>query len=188
MPETMPLFGAEAVADRTGVIAACDPVPETAAATTAPRVTERVMLDALHARYNGRYGNGPRYAVAEHVRSHCSFDARRTADFVAMDLWKSGRLDLHGHEVKVSRSDWLRELKQPEKAAEFIPYMNRWWLVIADAAMVRAGELPAGWGMIVLAGPVLRVVKHAPRRDAKPLTPTRLAGLLRAVAQTAARR
>lgn len=156
----------------------------------APRVTERVMLDALHQRYCQRYGNGVRYVTAEHVRSHASFDARRTADFVAMDMWKTGRLELHGHEVKVSRSDWLRELEDPSKAEEFIPYMNRWWLVIADESMVRPGELPDGWGMLVLARPdslaSLRVVKHAPRRDALPLTPTRLAGLLRAVAQTAA--
>lgn len=154
--------------------------------------TEREMLDALHARYSLGYGNGPRYAVAEHVRSHCSFDARRTADFVAMDMWKTGRLDLHGFEVKVSRSDWLRELKDPSKAAEFIPYMNRWWLVIADASMVKADELPAGWGLMELASlggrASMRIVKHAPRRDALPLPPTRLAPLLRAVAQTAAHR
>lgn len=153
-------------------------------------VTERMMLDALRTRYMVHAGNGARYAVAEGVRSHASFDARRTADFVAMDLWKTGKLDLHGHEVKVSRSDWLRELKDPSKAAEFIPYMNRWWLVIADAAMVRPGELPDGWGLMELDRPgdrwhPLRVVKHAPRREALPLPPTRLAPLLRAVAQTA---
>lgn len=159
-------------------------------------VTERAMLDLLHK----RYGTGPRdrryavmaarYVAAEHVRSHASFDARRTADFIAMDMWKAGRLDLHGHEVKVSRSDWLRELKDPDKAAEFIPYMNRWWLVIACEDMVKPGELPDGWGMLVPAFPdaaaPLRVVKQAPRRKAEPLSPSRLAGLLRAVACTAA--
>jgi hypothetical protein len=151
----------------------------------APPVTERVMLDALHSRYGARFGNGHRYAVAEHVRSHASFDARRTADFIAMDPWKAGKLDLHGHEVKVSRSDWLRELKDPSKAEELIPWMNRWWLVIADKSMVRAGELPDGWGLMALRGGLLTVVKQAPRRSALQLTPTRLAPLLRAVAATA---
>lgn len=155
-------------------------------------LTERMLLDALHTHYCQRpYGSAQRYAVAEHVRSHASFDARRTADFIAMDLWKAGKLDLHGHEVKVSRSDWLRVLKDPSKAAEFIPYVNRWWLVIADASMVRDGELPGGWGLLELASPgtryPLRLVRRAPRREALPLTPTRLAPLLRAVAQTAAR-
>jgi hypothetical protein len=153
-----------------------------------PKVTERVMLDALHSRYGQGFGNGPRYAVAEHVRSHAGFSALRTADFVAMDLWSSRGMDLHGHEVKCSRSDWLAELKQPEKAAEFIPYMNRWWLVVASRAIVRDGELPDGWGLLVLRDRGLVMVTKARRREALPLPPTKLAGLLRAVQKTAAAR
>lgn len=156
------------------------------AATALPSVTEADLTDALLARYSQRAGNGQRYAVATQVRSHASFYAQRTADFIAMDLWTSGRLDLHGHEIKVSRADWLRELKHPEKAAEFIPYMNRWWLVAADRSIVRDGELPDGWGLMAMSGGVLRVVRRAPRLEAKPLPPARLAPLLRAVAQTAA--
>jgi hypothetical protein len=146
--------------------------------------TETTVTDALHVRYSQVHGNGRRYAVAAGVRSHAGFDARRTADYVAMDLWPSKGLALHGHEIKVSRSDWLRELKEPEKAAEFIPYMNHWWLVASDPRIVREGELPEGWGLMVMRGPLLVVASKAPRRDAKPLTPTRLAALLRAVTQT----
>lgn len=153
-----------------------------------PRATERTMLDALHFRYRAVLGNGRRYVAAEHVRSHASFDARRTADFIAVDTWKSGRFDLHGHEVKVSRSDWLRELKDPEKAAEFTPYMNRWWVVVPDSSIVKPGELPAAWGLLVLAGGLLEVARHAPRQDAEPIPQTRLVALMRAVQSTAASR
>lgn len=147
--------------------------------------TERTMLDALHQRYSAVLGNGRRYVVAEHVRSHASFDARRTADFISLDTWKSGRFDLAGHEVKVSRADWLRELKDPAKAAEFTPFMNRWWVVVPDARIVRPGELPDGWGLLALAGDRLRQVTNAQRRDAEPLPPTRLVALMRAVQATA---
>jgi hypothetical protein len=149
-------------------------------------LTEHDLTLALLARYSQRAGNGRRYAVATQVRSHASFYARRTADFVAMDLWTSGWLDLHGHEVKVSRSDWLRELKDPDKANEFIPYMNRWWLVVSDRAIVREGELPSEWGLMAMSVGGLKVIKRAPRRESKPFTPSRLAGLLRAVADTSA--
>ena len=149
------------------------------------KVTEADVIDALERRYSATAGNGRRYATAYGVRSHAGFDARRTADFVAMDLWPSGGLRLHGHEVKVSRSDWLRELKDPSKAAEFIPYMNCWWLVVSDKRFVRPGELPDDWGLLAMRGADLVVVKPAPRRDAKPMPPSRLAALLRAVAQTA---
>lgn len=151
-----------------------------------PKMAEADVLDALYDRYRAVHGNGRRYAVAAQVRSRAGFDARRTADFVAMDLWPSARLTLHGHEVKVSRSDWLRELKDPSKAAEFIPYMNTWWVVVSDARMVRDGELPDDWGLMAMRGSLLTVVKKAPRRDALPLTPSRLAALLRAVACSSA--
>ena len=152
----------------------------------APKMTEAELTDALYARYGAVHGNGQRYAVAAQVRSRAGFDARRTADFVAMDLWPSGRLTLHGHEIKVSRSDWLRELKDPGKAEEFLPFMNCWWIVVSDRRIVRDGELPGEWGLMAMRGPLLEVVRKAPRRDARPLTPTRLAALLRAVACSAA--
>jgi hypothetical protein len=152
---------------------------------TGRQMTESDVIAALHARYSQTAGNGRRYAVAGGVRSHAGFDARRTADFIAMDLWPSKGLEIHGHEVKVSRSDWLRELKEPEKAAEFWPYVNRWWLVVPDAAIVGLGELPEDWGLMAMRGERLSVITAAPRHDALPLPPTRLAALLRAVAQTA---
>ena len=151
-----------------------------------PKMTEAELTDALYERYNVRHGNGQRYAVAAQVRSHAGFDARRTGDFVAMDLWPSMGLTLHGHEIKVSRSDWLRELKDPSKAAEFIPYMNTWWVVVSDARIVRSGELPDDWGLMAMRGGLLAIVRKAPRRDALPLTPTRLGALLRAVSCSAA--
>ena len=157
-------------------------------AAPAPKLTEGDMIAALRARYGEAHGNGPRYAVAGGVKSGAGHAARRTADFIAMDLWPSGGLEIHGHEVKVSRSDWLRELKEPEKAAEFIPYVNRWWLVVPSPAIVGLGELPDGWGLMAMRGERLAVIEAAPHRDALPLPPTRLAALLRAVAQTAENR
>jgi hypothetical protein len=153
-----------------------------------PRVTESDVIDALHARYGQRFGNGPRYAVASGVRSHAGHSMRRTADLIAMDLWPSRGLALHGHEVKVSRSDWLRELAEPDKAAEFIPYMNYWWAAVSDPGIVRDGELPDGWGLMVMRGGRLAVAVQAPRRDAELLSPSRLGALLRAVAYTAVNR
>lgn len=148
------------------------------------RLTEADMLDLLTRRYSVEAGNGPRYACARHVRSHAGFDARRTADFIAVDTWPS-HLAVHGHEVKVSRADWLTELRQPEKAREFIPYVHYWWLVVSDASYVHEGELPDGWGLMAVQGSTLRVVRQAPRRNPALLSTTRLAALLRAVLKTA---
>lgn len=149
---------------------------------------EREMLDLLHHRYSATNpGNGPRYVCAEHVKSHAGFDAQRCADFVAMDLWPSKGLHLHGHEVKVSRSDWLRELATPGKADPFMRYMDHWWLAVPDRSIVR-DDLPTGWGLLVLRDGRLTVAVRAPRLDPEPIPRSLLAPLLRATAATARRR
>lgn len=124
--------------------------------------TERQVLDLLGRRYSEKAGNGPRWTVAEHVRSDAGFDARRSCDFMAWDNWASSGLEVVGHEVKVSRADWLREVKHPEKAMEFMRFCDRWFLV-APPGIAKESELPAGWGLIEVGLGVLRVVVPAPR-------------------------
>jgi len=148
---------------------------------------ERMVLDRLAARYDVIRGNGPRWAFAEHVKSAAGHDAPRCMDFFAMSMWPSDGLALHGHEVKVSRSDWRTELRDPSKSEAFRRYMDHWWLVVSDRAIVR-DDLPDGWGLMAVSGNGLRVVKQAPRLDPEPLPKELFATLLRATAKTAARR
>jgi hypothetical protein len=165
------------------------------AARAAAPATERDMLGLLHARFGHVSHNGgtpkPRYVKAEHVRDRSGFD-RRTADFVAVDTWASGRCAIHGAEVKVSRSDWLRELKDPAKSAPCMAWCRFWWLAVPDRQIVRDGELPPGWGLLAAVWREgrwqLRAVVPAPGRDVPALPPESLASLLYAVAKTAATR
>lgn len=160
-------------------------------ATLKPKFTERLMLDRLNTRYSRTYANGAhqmlRYAGAEHVRITAGFESRRTADYIAMDLWPNyGKgLDLIGHEVKVSRGDWLSELRDPDKAETFKVHMDRWFLVASDPSIVKPGELPEGWGLMVASGSGLRVAVPAPKLDPLPVPKSFLSCLLRATARTA---
>lgn len=155
---------------------------------------ERAMLDRLNVRYGGvAPGNGIRYTRAEHVKSAAGFDHRRVCDYMALDLWpggygasRKGPL-LHGHEVKVSRADWLVELRDPSKSEEFAQFCDFWWLVVSDRSIVKPGELPEGWGLMVASGRTTRVVTSAPRREPIPLTRDMLATLSRAVTKTTIR-
>ena len=112
----------------------------------------------------------------------------RTADFVAQDMWEAKGLILHGHEVKVSRSDWLTELADPSKAEAIKRYCDRWWLVVPDRSIVR-DDLPEGWGLLDI-GPNghLRVARRAPALTPDPIPAQFRASLMRAVAKTARRR
>lgn len=71
----------------------------------------------------------------------------RRADLVRVGMWASRGTGIDVHEVKVSRSDWLRELDDPAKAEAWWPYCNRFW-VVALPGVVADGELPEGWGLL----------------------------------------
>ncbi len=73
----------------------------------------------------------------------------RRVDYLALGLWASRGQAIDGHEIKVSRSDWLSELGKPSKAEAWWPVCHRWWLVVPDESIVQDGELPAGWGLMV---------------------------------------
>lgn len=158
------------------------------------KVTERDMLDRLNARYATGGPNGIRYARAEHVRVTAGFDARRICDYMALDLWPGGYGPnrtgpmLHGHEVKVSRSDWLTELRDPEKAEAFRRYTDYWWLVVSDPKIIHPGELPDGWGLMVAHGSTVRSMKRAKRNfEVEPLPRDVQATLARAITKTTIR-
>lgn len=151
--------------------------------------TERDMLDLLLARYNTeRQGTiADRWVRAEHVRSTQEWrNTLSIADFIAIDKYASSQA-MHGHEVKVSRSDWLTELRDLDKSERVKRFCNFWWLVVSDQTLVKPGELPEDWGLIVKSGAGLRIKVKAPELDTEPLTLDFIAGLTSAVQRTAMR-
>lgn len=153
---------------------------------------EREMLDRLNRRYAKANANGIRYTRAEHVKITPGLDSRRICDYIAIDLWTGYGPDsgvkVHGHEVKVSRSDWLTELRDPSKAEAFAQFCDYWWLVVSNKEIVREGELPEGWGLMAVYGQNLRVVVQATRRaDVAPMPRSLQGTLTRAVTKTAVR-
>ncbi len=149
------------------------------------KFTERDVFQRLHTRYNQVTMNARRYAVAEHVP--CSMNwAPHIADFIAFDVWSS-KLAFHGHEIKCSRADWLAELRQPWKSESVQRYMDYWWLVVSNPAIVKDGELPDDWGLMVVRGSVVRAVKGAPKLQPEPMPKQFVAAFSRAIQKTAAR-
>ncbi|GAA1138670.1 hypothetical protein [Nocardioides aquiterrae] len=75
-------------------------------------------------------------------------DGRRRADALWMPLTTSGGTGLIGHEIKVTRADVMVELQDPTKAEPWLQFCERWWLVIADPALVEGLEIPEAWGIM----------------------------------------
>ncbi|XKH58631.1 hypothetical protein LG293_16400 (plasmid) [Citricoccus nitrophenolicus] len=81
----------------------------------------------------------------------------------------SGRR-LIGHELKVSRADWRRELAKAGKADFWHDNTHAWYIVAPSTDIVPPGELPDGWGLMVPRSNHRRfkVVVKAQVRDVTP--------------------
>ncbi|MGH3977973.1 MAG: hypothetical protein ACRDRZ_03055 [Pseudonocardiaceae bacterium] len=125
----------------------------------------RPLLAALRGHYGDVDGHRDEDAHATFAELTGPGSSRR-ADYVAVSLWPSRGLTIDAHELKVSRSDWLRELRQPSKAQAWWPHCHRWWLVAGHESIVGQGELPDGWGLMVPGrGHRMKIVLPAPRRE-----------------------
>lgn len=136
--------------------------------------TAREIETALSERYAA-----PEWAFLTQVRNGTGFRATvRTADALAMSLYPSRGLYLHGFEIKVAKSDWTRELREPDKAEEIARFCHCWWIA-APKGVVPVDELPVNWGLLELAGDKLKIAKQAVFREAVPLTMPMLASIFR---------
>jgi len=134
------------------------------------------LHDQLRARYPA-----DRYALFFEVPDAVSLDARRRIDAVAVGVWKSVGRNISGFEFKASRSDWLREVKQVNKADPFIAVCDYFYLVTTDASIAKIEEVPACWGWLSCTPNGLRTQRPATKlpQDKETLPWAFTVGLLR---------
>jgi hypothetical protein len=89
-------------------------------------------------------------------------------DLFAFNTWPSKRFLKIAYEIKVSRSDFARELGDPLK--------RTWAVEVADecyfatpSGMIQADEVPEGWGLIEMGKSKLRIKKRAKQRHVETL-------------------
>lgn len=112
----------------------------------------------------------PSHRVFFEVAADTGMKANRHIDALACGIWPSVGHEIAGIEIKVSRSDWKREMADPAKAQELMRFCNRWWLACPDG-LITADEVPATWGILYLKeGGGLRVKKQAPALTPDPIT------------------
>jgi hypothetical protein len=121
----------------------------------------------------------PAWALFHEVANGTGWNWSRHADAIAMGIWPSRGLEVHGMEFKSNRSDWLRELKDPQKAEDMVKYCDYWWLVTTKDDIAHADEIPSNWGHLTLRGTKLFSIKPAPKREAVQLDKGFVAAILR---------
>jgi hypothetical protein len=130
-----------------------------------------------------RLYSAPEWSLHTQVRTSTGdVEVLRTADAIAVRMWGDG-WHLHGFEAKVSRADWLHELRRPEKAGPLKLFCSSWWLVVPAPwkhVVLALSELPDRWGLIEVGTGAPCVVVKAAERQAEEPTPGFLRALLRA--------
>lgn len=119
------------------------------------------------------------FALMEEVSDAAGFARSGSTDFIAVGLWPSRGLHVHGIELKSFRSDWLRELKNPRKQENIFCHCHFFWLLTTDVAIANIEEIPAKWGWLSIRGGKIVVIKEAPLQQPIPLTHSILAAMLK---------
>lgn len=125
----------------------------------------------------------PAHVLLSQVRNGVGYAKRtRTADALVASVWPSRGLYLTGVEIKVSRGDWLRELKKPEKSVSIQAYCRHWYIA-TPPGIVEPGTLPETWGLIETTEGRTRIVTPAPKLDPKPVDMLFVCSILRAISE-----
>lgn len=124
--------------------------------------TERLVCDVLERKFakSGNGGSGE-YAFMRQVRNDAGFSASRTFDAMAVSLWPSRGFETHIFEIKVSKTDWRRELQDGAKAEAACEVADR-FSIVAPYGVVDKAELPPTWGLIEVGGTASRATVAAP--------------------------
>lgn len=92
-----------------------------------------------------------RYLLLENVRRTAGFvRPERYADAIEVSFYRSNKeeIGLTGYEIKCSRNDLLKELRDLEKAETFKQFCNKWILIVGDERVLDGKlRIPEDWGI-----------------------------------------
>lgn len=108
-----------------------------------------------------KWGDRGEHIVLFDVPDRVGMKQRRRADVIAISMWQKSNYVIHGAEIKVSRGDWLRELKQTSKSDPFLPHVDRWWLITGNVTVAKPEEIPDYWGWMNATATGLRIMRPA---------------------------
>lgn len=93
-----------------------------------------------------RYNDG-QWATFQEVRDSLGFAHRRSIDFLAINCWPSKNYERVAVEIKVSRADFNREIRDPSKREAFEKICHTFWFC-APEGVVPVDKVPVGCGLI----------------------------------------
>lgn len=135
------------------------------------KLTAKEVLIALKKRHKDK----SQYAFFEELRcgtgySHYkignhTINPEQRFDVFVLDLYPSNKHLRTVYEIKVSRSDFLHEIKNPEKRKTALLFSNQFYFVV-PTGLVKKEEIPNECGLIYVSENLgTRIMKEAPMRN-----------------------
>lgn len=123
------------------------------------------------------------YVLIEEVSNYSGFSRNRSLDYMLINLWESRGLAVTGIEKKSNRSDWLKELKQPEKQESHYKHCDYFYLLTDKADVAKLEEIPDTWGWYHINDKqILKTMKPAPKNKPDVIHRSLMCAMLRRAA------
>jgi hypothetical protein len=146
-------------------------------------MTAEALIKLLRQRYPMHVEDGwHRYVLLEQVPDGTGLSHGHWIDAAVFDMWPSKGLMRSAFEIKISRSDFLRELEHPYKYKWVQESFHEFWYVAPQDAIQRQ-ELPLNAGWLCPRGNKLIVKRHAVKNENPKLDDALLAAFMRAAAK-----
>lgn len=133
----------------------------------------------------------PEWAAFAELRAGTGYQrgSDQRFDVAAFNCWPSKRGYRVVYEMKRTRSDFRRELDQPDKRAQAEEFFHETWFATLRG-VCEVDEVPDGWGLLVVTkkGDKLRQVKRARPREPSEVPYTMVLSVLRRAREDLARR
>jgi hypothetical protein len=141
--------------------------------------TSTQLVKLVRNKYKSPPNSFERAVILEEVPNGTGGHQSRWIDVAVFETWPSKGLSRSAFEIKVSRSDFVNELRQPEKHQWCKECFHYFWFV-APKDVIKEEELPTNAGWMYPAGERLCVKRHAVRNDTPRLDDKLLAAFMRA--------
>lgn len=137
------------------------------------KIQNRQIIELLRIRHSS-----PEWATFVELRDGTGMRFNHSIDFYAYNLWPSKDYLKIAYEIKISRSDFSKELNNPRKRESAESYSNECYFA-TQVGLVQTDEIPEGWGLIELISNGLRIKKRARQRKVESLPLSFVASLAR---------
>lgn len=115
------------------------------------------------------HADGEKHAMFFELRLSTGWSgSEQRLDAWSIPLWPSLGSSLIAYEVKVSRGDFMKEIKNPEKRQAGLKRSNEFYFVTTPKVVKIIDEIPEECGWMLFEDGELKVMKPAPHRECQP--------------------